>query len=73
MVHTKKISKNNSYHKKNELHANLNQKKKKKTPYQSFVHISRKHHQCIHTANILLSFSNSKVSKSELHVPLKNL
>ena len=29
MVHTKKISKNNSYHKKNELHANLNQKKKK--------------------------------------------
>ena len=72
MVHTKKISKNNSYHKKNELHANLNQKKKK-TPYQSFVHISRKHHQCIHTANILLSFSNSKVSKSELHVPLKNL
>ena len=71
MVHTKKIPKNNSYHKKNELHVNL--KKNKKKPYQSFVHISRKHHQCIHTANILLSFSNSKVSKSELHVPLKNL
>ena len=68
MVNIKKIYKNNIFHKKNELHVNL-----KKKPYQSFVHISRKHHQCIHTANILLSFPNSKISKSELHVPLKNL
>ena len=29
MVHTKKIPKNNSYHKKNELHVNLKKKKKK--------------------------------------------
>ena len=29
MVHTKKITKNNSYNKKNELHFNLKKKKKK--------------------------------------------